>query len=130
MDEQTKELIGSFIIPRYFNDTYYHYPEANYSTPYMKVILQGVEYTFRRERPEVEYQLLDKNTWGYYAFSLYDGKGISVAAYTLKIEQPLLDSSISMFCNMEGNIKAGEDNIHLLFAGLLLMEQQIADTRT
>lgn len=124
-DQQTNEVISSLVIPRYYNDTFYNSPETIYSNPFMKVVLQGAAYTFMRERPEVEYCLFDKKTWGHYAFSLHDIKGVSAAAYTFKIEQPLLDGSISTFCNMEGDITACNDNIHLLFAGLFLLEQVI-----
>jgi len=128
INEQTNEIIGSFIIPTYYNDTYYHYPEVPYSNPYMKVVLYDAEYTFKRERPKVEYSLFNAHTWGYYAFSLYNMHGISLATYTLKVEKPLLNGSISAYSNIEGNIRTTESNIHLLFAGFFLIEQ-LVDSR-
>lgn len=89
----------------------------------MKVVLEDEEYIFKRQRPEVEYRLFDSKTWGYYAFSLYDTWGLSVVGYTFKIQKPLLDGTISTFSNIEGDIKADENKVHLMFPGFFLLEQ-------
>jgi hypothetical protein len=122
INDQNSQPIGEFIVPQFYNDSFNHYPEVPYTNPYLKIMLLGAEYEFRREKPEINYWLPDSKTWGHYCFAIYNKQNVPVVDYSFKIENPLLDGSISFDNALDGKIEAEEEHVLLVFTGFFLME--------
>jgi hypothetical protein len=117
INELTGAIIGKYIIPWVYNDTFHHYPEVPYTNPYLKIILHDMEYEFRRSDLKQIIGCLTRIPGEIMPLLCMTGNACAVK-YAFKVDGSILSS----YSALEGNIEAEENNLLLLIAGLFLLE--------
>ncbi len=108
IDEQKQVQIGEYSI-------------SGVVGQYGKLILNKDIYYCEKLKPEVNYSLFNKKTWGHYKIQV--SEGTNAVVYQFKINEPFISvQNNKKYRPFNGSIELFNGSMMLVFAGLFLLE--------